>query len=131
MQRKTGNPKPWVRKAEQDYAAALTLSRKRKKPLPDVVCFHAQQCAEKYLKAFLVSRRIYFPKTHDLLALLKLSTSHEPTLALLGPFLSDLRPYAVDIRYPGDQSTRAEARRATAHMRLVRERLRQTLGLKT
>ncbi len=32
----------------------------------DTVCFHAQQCVEKYLKAVLVSEAIDFPKTHDL-----------------------------------------------------------------
>jgi HEPN domain-containing protein len=32
----------------------------------DTVCFHAQQCVEKYLKAFLVLEGIDFPKTHDI-----------------------------------------------------------------
>jgi HEPN domain-containing protein len=41
----------WVAKAEEDYLAALDLARRRKRPLWSGVCFHAQQCAEKYLKA--------------------------------------------------------------------------------
>ena len=41
----------WVVKAEEHYLAALDLSRRRKRPLWSGVCFHAQQCAEKYLKA--------------------------------------------------------------------------------
>jgi HEPN domain-containing protein len=36
----------------------------------DTVCFHAQQAAEKFLKAFLVSRGHLPPRTHDLVALL-------------------------------------------------------------
>ena len=32
----------------------------------DTVCFHAQQCVEKYLKAFLVLEGIDFPKAHDI-----------------------------------------------------------------
>jgi HEPN domain-containing protein len=51
----------WVVKAETDYKAALALARRRKDPLPEVVCFHCQQCAEKYLKAFLIARGMPFP----------------------------------------------------------------------
>lgn len=44
----------WVNKAENDLAAAaLTLKAGRKAPA-DTVCFHAQQCVEKYVKALLV-----------------------------------------------------------------------------
>ena len=42
----------WVDKAEDDWKAAVDLDRRRRDPLPDPVCFHCQQCAEKYLKAF-------------------------------------------------------------------------------
>lgn len=41
----------WVEKAEADYAAALVLRRSRKKHSRDIVCFHLQQCVEKYLRA--------------------------------------------------------------------------------
>jgi HEPN domain-containing protein len=46
----------WTRKAEEDYIAAITLARLRKQPTPSTVSFHCQQCAEKYLKAFLVQQ---------------------------------------------------------------------------
>lgn len=127
--RRTGNLTPWVQKAEQDYAAVAVLSRKRRPPLPDVVCFHAQQCAEKCLKAVLVKHRVYFPKTHDLLELLQLATPHEPSLQLLKPFLAPLRSYAVMFRYPDEHATLAESRRVLALIRQVRERLRHVLGL--
>jgi HEPN domain-containing protein len=39
----------WVRKAEADYVMASALSR-LVPPVHDGVCFHCQQCAEKYLK---------------------------------------------------------------------------------
>ena len=41
----------WVDKAEADYQSAVALGRRRKAPLPDIVCYHCQQCVEKYLKA--------------------------------------------------------------------------------
>ncbi len=43
----------WVLKAEEDYLAATALSRRRKKPLWNIVAFHAQQAVGKYLKARL------------------------------------------------------------------------------
>ncbi len=56
----------WIAKAEQDYGAALDLARKRKNLHADVICFLCQQCAEKYLKAFLVRHDVPFSKTHNL-----------------------------------------------------------------
>ncbi len=43
----------WVSKAESDFALMEREGRVRKNPSYDGVCFHAQQCAEKYLKARL------------------------------------------------------------------------------
>lgn len=43
----------WVEKTEGDFLTAARESRVRKSPNYDAVCFHAQQCAEKYLKARL------------------------------------------------------------------------------
>jgi len=44
----------WVKKAEGDYVTAQRELRARKSPNYDASCFHAQQCAEKYLKARLL-----------------------------------------------------------------------------
>lgn len=52
----------WVQKAEADYQGAVALNRRRKVPLPDLVCYHCQQCGEKYLKAFLVSKGFNPPR---------------------------------------------------------------------
>jgi len=46
----------WVDKAEADYQSAVALHRRRKAPLPDIVCYHCQQCVEKYLKAYLIAQ---------------------------------------------------------------------------
>ena len=43
----------WVDKAEGDFLTALREFRVRKSPNYDAVCFHAQQCVKKYLKARL------------------------------------------------------------------------------
>jgi HEPN domain-containing protein len=68
----SGTVRQWNEKAEHDIRnAEHTLTLKKNCPF-DTVCFHAQQCAEKYLKALLVSRSIPFPKTHDLRILMQL-----------------------------------------------------------
>ena len=117
----------WVIKAEQDFAAARTLLRRRKPSLNDIVCFHAQQCAEKYLKALLTKHRVAFPKTHDLLDLLDLAKRKEITLELVRPMLEYLQPYAIDFRYPGESATRHEAQRAARFVVRVRETIRRLL----
>lgn len=73
-----------------------------------VVCFHAQQAAEKYLKAFLVSRGIRVERTHDLEFLLGECQKHEPGLVALLNDCQALSSYAVDSRYPDVMSSDAE-----------------------
>src|SRR5260221_7917979 len=48
----------WVKKVEEDYLSALDLARRRKVPLHNSVCFHCEQCAEKYLRGCTESHRI-------------------------------------------------------------------------
>jgi len=55
----------WVEKAEGDYRVASGQWQSAN-PVWDAICFHAEQCAEKYLKAWLVEHALDFPKTHDL-----------------------------------------------------------------
>jgi|SRR5439155_24411745 len=68
----------WIAKAEEDFAVALTLARPRKKPLWAPLCFHAQQCVEKYLKARLNEASVPVHKTHDLEQLLVQVLPFEP-----------------------------------------------------
>jgi len=119
----------WVIKAEEDFAVVQVLVRRRQAAVQNAVCFHAQQCAEKYLKAFLIGSRVAFPKTHDLLNLLELARRCDHTIELLRPYLEYLEPYAVNLRYPGERATRAEARRSVRAITQVREALRRILSL--
>jgi HEPN domain-containing protein len=60
----------WVEKAEGDFGVMEHESRRRKSPCFDAVCFHAQQCAEKYLKARMAHSEVPFAKIHNLPTLL-------------------------------------------------------------
>ena len=117
----------WVVKAEEDYAVLDVLRRKRRPSFNNAICFHAQQCAEKYLKALLTHARLSFPKTHDLLELLELAKRRHPSLELTRPLLEYLEPYAVALRYPGEFASRVEATRAVRIMSQLRARFRHLL----
>jgi len=119
----------WVEKAEGDFAPATRELRVRKAPNYDAACFHAQQCAEKYLKARLQEEDIPFGRTHNLTALLDLLVPTEPSWAMLRPHLRALTVFAVEVRYPGESADKAEAREALALCREVRRRIRLSLGL--
>ncbi len=68
--------KEWVSKAEGDYDVVCIMLRSRKPSRYDTICFHAQQCAEKYLKARLTEASVRFGKTHNLEDLLALTALH-------------------------------------------------------
>ena len=90
----------WAEKAEHDLTTAQhTLQLKANCPF-DTICFHAQQCVEKYLKALLSYHKIDFPKTHDVAELLALLPANS-RLGLKPEELAELNPYAVEGRYPG------------------------------
>jgi HEPN domain-containing protein len=99
----------WVRKAEDDYILARRSGRS-KKPLHDGVCFHCQQCAEKYLKALLEELALPVPKTHDCEQLLLLLLPHHVGPRPLRRGLAFLTNFAVAVRYPGANASKRQAR---------------------
>jgi HEPN domain-containing protein len=92
-----GNPAAWLRYAQSD----LTLAREDPPEgvMSEMLCFHAQQAAEKAIKAVLLSKEIPFPYTHDLLRLLEQVPGKVPTSV---QDATELTTYAVLSRYPAD-----------------------------
>ncbi len=118
----------WLHKAEDDLTAAAQLLKLGQRCPADIVCFHAQQCVEKYVKALLINHGRDFPKTHDLRALLALLPARVwPDLTPEEQHL--LSRYATVTRYPGDYEaiSLAEARAAVKIARRVRRQVRQHL----
>lgn len=116
----------WIARAEEDYKLARSALR-HKEPLTYGACFHAQQRAEKYLKAILVAKGQPFPKTHDLLTLSDLCFKQGVHLGLDLDDLDTLSSYAVRVRYPGDDPIPEEARRAVQIAQSVRRLSRKYL----
>jgi HEPN domain-containing protein len=119
----------WIDKAEGDFHTASREARVRKAANYDAVCFHAQQCVEKYLKAYLQEHGQPFPRIHDLIDLLELILLHDGTFELQREFLKELSGYAVEFRYPGEIAAKEEARAALMAMKAVRGFVRAKMGL--
>ena len=118
----------WAKRAEEDYTLAQ-LALRRESPLTYGAVFHAQQCAEKYLKALLVTRSQSFPKTHDLAALSDLCSQNGLIIPVDQDALQLPAAYAVQVRYPGDDPTTEEARLALQTAQAVRTFARRLLGM--
>ncbi len=121
--------KAWLEKAEEDLVVALREHRARSRPTHNAVCFHAQQCIEKHLKAILEQDGERVPKTHALPALLDACLPLHPLLEALRSELVRLSFYAVEFRYPGESADREQARAAVLGMKQCRRELRHELGL--
>lgn len=119
----------WVAKAEGDFASAGRELRARRDPNYDAACFHAQQTAEKYLKAFLQEEGVAFPRTHNLIELLRLCLPIDASLAAQRADLVLIDRFAVSYRYPGDSADKKEARQAFRAAQSVRTLFRGKLGL--
>lgn len=119
----------WVQKAENDLRnAEHTLTLQGSDCPFDTVCFHAQQCMEKYLKALLLAADIEPPKTHDLRVLMQLL----PSASWTDPRIEDvvaLNRYSIEARYPGDWEPigRSEAEQAVAVARRLRASVRKRI----
>ncbi len=121
--------KSWIAHAEDDYSAAKILIRSRK-PLLYSACFHAQQCAEKYMKALLIYKDQDFPRVHDLSTLDEMCNSAGIFIGIDANRLEFLSGYAVGSRYPGDEPTLEETKEAIEIAQTVRRFARSFLGLK-
>lgn len=118
----------WIAFADEDLRVARQALKLSSSCPYRIVAYHAQQCAEKYLKAFLVYKRVDFPYTHDISRLLELSLKH-------GSWANDLvaavrlTSYAVTARYPGEDAkiNKKEALYSIELASLVRKTIKTVL----
>lgn len=118
----------WVHKAEDDLLSAVQVLKLGRRCPVETVCYHAQQCVEKYVKALLVNHDLDFPKTHNIAVLLKLLPPNaRPKLSAEAQ--DSLTEYATTTRYPGDYAplSLTDARVALKLARRVRLHVRKRL----
>jgi HEPN domain-containing protein len=97
MKRRADLVQGWLRKAESDLTnAGMCLDAGQ---ALDTACFHAQQAAEKYIKAYLTAHEIDFPFIHNLEKLIEICAQRDPSFLSLKTTSQELTPYAVELRY--------------------------------
>jgi len=92
---------PWIERADADFSSARYLAENMRPVSTEIVCFHSQQAAEKYLKAFLVYNDQEPQKTHELTELIKQCCMFDADFSVLNQKCKYLMPFAVRTRYPG------------------------------
>lgn len=121
----------WMMRAEHDFTIAV---RDMEYPTPttDMVCFHMQQAAEKYLKAFLVFHGREYPRTHRLEVIIQFCAEIDPEFYQLHEVgVDDLSRYATTMRYgesaymPSLEETRTAMDLAEKVKHFVLQKLRQ------
>jgi HEPN domain-containing protein len=120
----------WINKAEGDFAIVTRELRVRKNPIYDGVCFHAQQCAEKYMKALLQENKVEFRKTHNLIELLEQVITIDPLWESNRTSLAVLNTFSVNTRYPGFSADKQIAVHAKDICKDIRRQVRTSLHLK-
>ena len=89
----------WMNKADEDFDFAR-INLEECKNFFTQICFHFQQAAEKYLKAYIVAHELEFRKIHELPLLLKICMSRDPSFGELREECEYLTAFYVDTRCP-------------------------------
>jgi HEPN domain-containing protein len=106
--------------AERDCVAFGILDR-APEAADEIVLFHAQQAAEKFIKAVLASRGVVFRRTHDLLELAWLAATAGASVPIDSALLIRLAPYAVEFRYLGALNPEVSRDEAGKLIEILRE----------
>jgi len=114
----------WLRLADDDLRLARHAFKLKSAAPYKLISYHAQQSAEKCLKAYLVFNKTDFPYTHDLAVLLELCPSSEEWTNDLRKAATILRTYAVTTRYPGKDKV---SKKAALHAVALADEVRKTV----
>ena len=122
----------WLAKAANDLRTAETMLSVVP-PVVDTSCYHAQQCVEKCLKAFLTAADRHVERTHSLPRLVELCAEVEPAFRRLADLGTELTLYASQSRYPDDwrEIPIPEAEGAVAKAREALDFVKAEIGKRT
>jgi len=128
MAKQSNTPEEWGLLAERDISVANYLAANMI-PIPtEIIAFHCQQAAEKYLKGALVILGEEPPYTHDLPELCKLAEKHQPSFVSISSLCSIITHFSVQPRYDfGVSLSEADMRLVLQHTKTIRDFLKQEI----
>ena len=130
MKNPADDPTAWFAKGDKDCQLA-ELAIQSEEDLAELACYHEQQCAEKYLKGFLVARQVPFRFVHDLDYLVNQCVEQDDEFENLHEAATALQAYATQSRHPGEEEvevTLEEAKTALANAQTIRNFVQQRLA---
>jgi len=92
--------KVWLKLADEELNYALGDLEDENQTFFAPTCFHFQQAAEKYLKAYILACGRTFRKIHNLVELVKVCAAEDPDFSNLLKEAAILNPFYTDTRYP-------------------------------
>lgn len=92
--------KEWLDLAQDDFGFANVNLNDKETEYFGLICFHFQQAAEKYLKAFIVANDLRFEKIHDLDTLREICLEKDLDFSELKEECIFLNDFYVESRYP-------------------------------
>ncbi len=119
----------WLEYGDHDWNTAKQMSTTNPPPL-EIIAFHYEQAAEKYLKACLVANSLPLPKIHDLLHLNRLLAPAFPQISELEAECDRLSDFGTITRYPSETIVLDETRICIAEQacRKICDRVRDLLA---
>ena len=112
----------WFKHADTDFVVAEHLLTLHPQPL-DIICFHCQQAAEKYLKGYLLFKNeLEPPKTHELVLLIIECMKSDSSFESIRRACEVLTRYGIQPRYPNEMEITAnDMEKALDYTRQIRD----------
>jgi HEPN domain-containing protein len=99
MAKQLSTPEVWRQLADRDLMVAEYLATNMYPPQCEIICYHCQQAAEKYLKSFLAFHGEEPPYIHDLSEICKSCEKYENSFSTISVMCSLVTHYGVLPRY--------------------------------
>ena len=118
----SGMTRKWFAFADRDLALAEHALTMHPQPY-EIICYHCQQAAEKYLKGYLIFQGVDDPpRTHDLDVLCAACSEYDERFDELQRNCHVLAYYAVQPRYPHDiEITEAQMQNALRYANGIKD----------
>jgi len=128
MAKQTNTPEDWRILAERDINVADHLANNMVPAPTEIIAFHCQQAAEKYLKGALVIFGEEPPYIHDLDRLCKIAEKHCSSFASIASLCTIINYFSSQPRYDrGVDLSEDDMRLVLAHTKTIKDFLQKEI----